>query len=205
MTCFAERSLQAGVHDRGVLRAPAARPRPMSLEQGEPWTPGKRLPQNERGGARLAFASLTGLNTAVKWQPSECSLLANIGRDAAQARPRRAARGSRDRRTHGRHARDRRGCRSSLAQVLGASPPWAAARRSPGGPACTAAVGARSRRCTTALVKWVVPIITTSMAAGSQRGRFRQHGACSAATTPDMTSAGGGGFHAGQHDIVAHP
>ena len=36
-----------------------------------------------------------------------------------------------------------------------------------GRPSRTAAVLARSRRCTTALVKWVVPIITTSMALAS--------------------------------------
>ena len=56
-----------------------------------------------------------------------------------------------------------------------------------GSPRRTAAVGARSRRCTTALVKWVVPIITTSMASG-----FIPEAAStefSAATTPDITSA----------------
>ena len=62
-------------------------------------------------------------------------------------------------------------------------------RRQRGGrrqPRRTAAVGARSRRCTTALVKWVVPIMTTSIASG-----FRPDAAStdlSAATTPDITS-----------------
>ena len=42
-----------------------------------------------------------------------------------------------------------------------------------GRPSRTAAVGARSRRCTTALVKWVVPIITASTASARRSRRMR--------------------------------
>src|SRR6185437_11112216 len=55
-----------------------------------------------------------------------------------------------------------------------------------GRPRRTAAVWARSRRCTTALVKCVVPIITTSTAEGGSLDASST--LRSAATTPDMTS-----------------
>ena len=68
-----------------------------------------------------------------------------------------------------------------------------------GRPMRTAATRPRSRRCTTALVKWVVPIITACAA--------RAPGACSPATAsarvmPVVTSGGGGRLHRGRDRVL---
>ncbi len=150
---MARRFAQAGIHDRGVF----------PLQQAN--APDVGAERDVRAGRAAAITSPR----------------------AFPSRTRRARRRMKWRRT-GCLCRDlaamRRSSSSSSAEILRPSnslPPWASHqccrsqraghRASPpsaagfawrAGTWRTAAVGARSRRCTTALVKWVVPIITTS-------------------------------------------
>ena len=135
--------------------------RPISLESVI-WAPG--MASAKSSPARFSKSPLTGEKTevmAIERMPLAAMSLAIPFNSSSLSGLR-----SPGRRIHYRHGQDKCDCRSTVFRSSGQST-IGSGEAVAGRPRRTAAVWARSRRCTTALVKWVVPIITKSTADAS--------------------------------------